>query len=67
MNNKTSRKALHAEALRLNATKLGDNIYQYENELSDILQAFYANRNGYTNHKIIAYSVGTYGNTGRLD
>lgn len=67
METKVSKKALCAEALRLNAQKIASNIYEYENELSEILQAFYANRNGYITHKIIAYSVGTYGNTGRLD
>lgn len=64
---KLSKKALSSEALRLNATKLANNIYEYENELSEILQAFYLNHNGFTVHKIIAYSVGTYGNIGRLD
>ena len=67
MDNKTSKKALRTEALRLNATKLANNIYEYENKLSEILQSFYANRNGYCSHRIIAYSVGTYGTTGRLD
>lgn len=67
MSKKLSKKALRNEALRLNATKIANNIYEYENELSDILQAFYLNRNGYTTHKTIAYNVGVRGYIARLD
>lgn len=65
--NKTSKKALHAEALRLNATKLGNNIYQYKNELQKELDNFYKNKNCYVRSTMLVYSVGTYGNIARLD
>ena len=67
MDNKTTRKALRTEAIRLKAVKLAYNIYAYENELSSELDKFYNKKDCFVRHRMICYSVGIYGNNGRLD
>lgn len=58
---KITRRELKAEAERLDAEKFGGNIYQYEAKREE-----YCKENGYYSDGI-AYSAGTYGNTGRID
>lgn len=59
---KISRKLLKQLAMQLKAKRIGNNIYEFENEI------YYLERK-YTilKHVILAYSVGLYGNTGRID
>ena len=59
---KISRKLLIQLAKQLNAKQIAKNIYEFENEISYITCD-----NAILKHVIIAYSVGLYGNTGRLD
>lgn len=59
-----SKRALREEAKRLNAEEIcgrKSNIYNYENERYKICAELGAT------YDLIAYSAGTYGNTGRLD
>ena len=61
---KTSKKALREEAERLHAHEIlgrKSNIYQYENARAELCKELGATYQG------VAYSGGTYGNTGRLD
>lgn len=59
---KTTRKLLIQLAKQLKAKCLARNIYEFENEIDHI-----TNNNSVLKHTIIAYSVGLYGNTGRID
>ena len=59
---KISRELLKQLAMQLKAKRVGNNIYKFENEI------YYIERDNTTlKHVIIAYSVGRYGNTGRID
>lgn len=61
---KTSKRALREEAQRLNAEEIlgrKSNIYNYENARGNLCKELEATYQG------VAYSGGTYGNTGRLD
>lgn len=60
----TSKKALREEAERLHADEIlgrKSNIYNYENARAELCKELGATYEG------VAYSGGTYGNTGRLD
>lgn len=59
---KISRKLLKQLAMQLQAKHLAYNIYAFENEIDRI-----SHNCSILKHIIIAYSVGRYGNTGRLD
>ena len=59
---KISRKLLIQLAMQLKAKRIAHNIYEFENEI------YYIERdNTIKKHVILAYSVGLYGNTGRID
>lgn len=59
---KISRKLLKELAMQLKAKRIAKNIYEFENEI------YYIERdNAILKHVILAYSVGLYGNTGRID
>ena len=59
---KISRKLLIQLAKQLKAKCIAHNIYAFENEIDNITR-----NNTVLKHVIIAYSVGLYGNTGRID
>ena len=59
---KISRKLLVQLAKQLQAKRIAHNIYEFENEIDNI-----TSNNTVLKHIIISYSVGRYGNTGRLD
>ena len=59
---KISRKLLKQLAMQLKAKRIANNIYEFENEIDHI-----TSDNTALKHVIIAYSVGLYGNTGRID
>ena len=61
-NMKISRKLLIQLAKQLQAKCIAHNIYEFENKI------YYIERdNLIIKHIILAYSVGLYGNTGRID
>lgn len=59
---KISRKLLIQLAKQLDAKRIANNIYVFENDIDRI-----TTNNTVLKHIIIAYSVGLYGNTGRID
>ena len=59
---KISRKLLVQLAIQLKAKRIAHNIYEFENEIYCITRDITI-----LNHVILAYSVGLYGNTGRID
>ena len=66
-NLKVTKKQIKGLANQLNAITLSDvSIYYYENALAKLLYSYYEEKiNVYCD--IIAYSVGKYGNSGRID
>lgn len=59
---KISRKLLKQLAMQLKAKRIAENIYEFQNEMYHINCD-----NTILKHVIIAYSVGLYGTTGRID
>lgn len=59
---KISRKLLIILAKQLQAKRIAHNIYEFENEIY-----YLKHKDLILKYIVIAYSVGLYGNTGRLD
>ena len=65
-NRQITKKQLKALAINLEARKLADNVYKYENNIYVLLKSYNEIDVNACNY-MIAYSAGVYGKNGRID